>query len=126
MIATESERGKLVAGWLRPARNRARRFLHTGLLPDQMRLAKPWPGHPDRIRVGFVQYDPCLLWKNGTESDAGSRIQHIRSGPILAARWPEFLELAVTKMLPGRIRYVYWVEFELDSASEVFANTGAL
>ena len=39
--ATKSESGKLVAGWLRPARNRAGRFLHTDLLPDQMRLAKP-------------------------------------------------------------------------------------
>ena len=53
------------------------------VIPDQMCLAKPWPGHPDRIRVGFAQYDPCLLWKNGTESDAGSQIR-----PILAARWP--------------------------------------
>ena len=80
--------GKLVAGRLRPARNRARWFLHTGLLPDQTLLAKPWPGHPDRTRVGFAQYDPYLLWKNGTETDAGSRIRQIRSGPILAARWP--------------------------------------
>ena len=45
-------------------------------------------GQPDRIRVGSVQYDPCLLWKNGAETDAGSRIRHILSGPILAARWP--------------------------------------
>ena len=45
-------------------RNRARWFLLTSLLPDQMHLTRPWPGHPDRIRVGFAQYDPCLLWKN--------------------------------------------------------------
>ena len=51
---TKSESGKLVAGRLRPARNRARWFLYTSLLPDQMCLAKPWPGHPDRIRVGFA------------------------------------------------------------------------
>ena len=38
--ASESENAKLVAGWLRSARNRARWFLHTGLLPDQMHLAK--------------------------------------------------------------------------------------
>ena len=85
---TESESGKLVAGRLSPARNRARWFLHTSLLPDQVRLAKPWPGHPDRTRVGFAQYDPCLLWKNGAEVDAGSRIRHILSRQILAARWP--------------------------------------
>ena len=74
---------KLVAGRLRPARNRARWFLHTTELasrPDV--LDKPWPGHPDRIQVGFVQYDPCLLWKNGTETDAENRIRHIRSGPM--------------------------------------------
>ena len=59
----ELESGELVAGLFRPARNRVRWFLHTSLLPDQMRLAKPWPGHQDRIPVSSVQYDPCLLWK---------------------------------------------------------------
>jgi len=57
-------------------------------LPDQRSLGKPWPGHPHQIRVGFAQYDPRLLWKNGTETDAGSRVRHIPSGPSLAARWP--------------------------------------
>ena len=88
---TESESAeneKLVVGQLRPARNLAWWFLHTSLLPNQMCLAKPWPGHPDRIRVSFVQYDPFLLWKNRTEMDAGSRIWHIPSRPIVAARWP--------------------------------------
>ena len=70
------------------ASSRTRRFLHTNLLPGQMRFAKPWPGHPDRIQVGFAQYNPCLFGKNGAEMDAGSRIQHIQTGPILAARWP--------------------------------------
>ena len=79
---------KLVAGRLRPARNRARWFLHTNRFPDQMRLAKPWPGHLDQIRVVFARYDPCLLWKNGAETDAGSRIRQILSGQIPAARWP--------------------------------------
>ena len=51
-------------------------------------LAKPWQDHPDWIRLGLAQYDPCLLQKSGTETDAGSRIWYIRSGPILAARWP--------------------------------------
>ena len=37
----QSESGKLVAGRLHPARNRARCFLHTGLLPDRICLAKP-------------------------------------------------------------------------------------
>ena len=63
------------------------------LASRQMRLAKPWWGHPDRIWVGFAQYDPCLLWKNGAEMDAGSWIWHILS------RWI----LAITKTLPDRI-----------------------
>ena len=48
-------------------------------------LAKPWAGHPDQIQASFAQYDPGLLLKNGTKLDAGSQIQHIRSGLILAA-----------------------------------------
>ena len=84
----ELESGELVAGRLCPARNWVRWFLHTGLISDQMRLAKPWLGHPDRIPVSFVQYDPCLLWKKRAETDAGSRIRHILSGPIMGARWP--------------------------------------
>ena len=69
---------KLVAGRLRPARNLARWFLHTSLLPDQM----CWPNPDQAIQIGFVRYDPCLLWKNGTETDAGNRTRHIRSGPM--------------------------------------------
>ena len=42
-----------------------------------MLSAKTGTGHPDRIRVGFAQYGPGLLWKNGTELDAGSRIRPI-------------------------------------------------
>ena len=41
--------------------NRARWFLHTSLLPDQICWAKSWPGHPDRIRAGFVQYDQAFF-----------------------------------------------------------------
>ena len=63
------------------------RFLHTSLLLDQMCLAKPWPGHRDRIWDSFAQYDPCFLWKNETEMDAASWIWHWWSGPILAACW---------------------------------------
>ena len=93
---TESKSGKLVAGRLRFARNRAGWFLHTILLLDQMCLAKPWPGHPDRIRVCFAQYDPYLLWKkkknkkkrswNGCkESDLACTIR-----ADSAARWPKW------------------------------------
>ena len=42
---------------------------------------------------GFAQYDPCLLWKNGAETDAGSWIWNVLSGWILA----------ITKTLPDRI-----------------------
>ena len=45
--ATESENGKLVAGWWHSARNRAQWFLHTSLLPDKMPWPNTWPGHPD-------------------------------------------------------------------------------
>ena len=58
------------------------------LASDQTSLAKPWPGHLDRIQVSFVQHGSCLLWKNGTEKDAGGWIQHVRSRPILATCWP--------------------------------------
>ena len=37
--------------------------------------------------VGFA-HDPCLLWKNGAEMNAGSWILHILSNPILTAHWP--------------------------------------
>ena len=60
---TESESRKLVAGRMRHAKNQARWFLHTSLLLDQMRLAKPWPGHSDQIRVGFAQYDHAFFGK---------------------------------------------------------------
>ena len=40
-------------------------MIPTHQLPsNQMCLAKPWPGHPDRIWVGFAQSDPdsgCML-----------------------------------------------------------------
>ena len=63
---TESESGKLVAVRLRPARNRARWFLLTGLLSDQMRLAKPWPGHP-KIRSGSVLHSMIHAFFEKTE-----------------------------------------------------------
>ena len=61
--ATESESGKLVAGRLHSVRTGPDDFLHTSLILDQMRL--------DRISVGFAQYGPGLVWKNGSEYDAG-------------------------------------------------------
>ena len=68
--------------------NRTHWFLHTGLLPDKMRLPKTWPGHPDQIQVGFAQYDPGLLWKKRrTKLDVGSWMRNILSGLILAAHW---------------------------------------
>ena len=62
--------------------NQAWWFLHTGLLPDEIHLAKTWPGHPDQIWVGFAQYDLGLLWKNGTKLDARTEpnwMQEVRS-----------------------------------------------
>ena len=85
---TKSESGKLVEGWLCSARNRAQWFLHTGLLLDEMRLTKTWPGHPDWIWVSFSQYGPGLLWNDRTKSDVGSWIWQIWSGLILTAQWP--------------------------------------
>ena len=51
-------------------------------LPDQMCLAKPWPGHPDQIRVGFAQCDPCLLWKTELKW-----MREVRSGVYYQAQF---------------------------------------
>ena len=63
------------AGRFRSVRNRAQRFLHTSLLPDQMCLAKPWPCRPSRPDLGRF----CTIWymaflEKVTETDARSRI----------------------------------------------------
>ena len=63
------------AGRFRSVRNRAQRFLHTSLLPDQMCLAKPWPCRPSRPDLGRL----CTIWymaflEKVTETDARSRI----------------------------------------------------
>ena len=68
--------------------NQAWWFLQTSLLPDQMHLAKPWPGRPDWICFGLSQYDLGLLWKHKAESDVESWIWHKWSGLVLAACWP--------------------------------------
>ena len=47
-------------------------------------LTRPFRSDPGR----FCTVWPCLLCKTGTEKDEGGRIRHMRSGPILAARWP--------------------------------------
>ena len=62
--------------------NQAWWFLHTGLLPDEMHLAKTWPGRPDQIWASFARYDLGLLWKNGTKLDARTEpnwMQEVRS-----------------------------------------------
>ena len=60
--ATESESGKLVVSWLPHARSWSWWFLHTGLLSDQMHLAKPWPGHPDRMFQFRTVWSVPTLW----------------------------------------------------------------
>ena len=73
----------------------ATRLLHTSVLPGLVILAKTWHNLPELSQIWdirsdpgqFEQHDPCLLWKNGTESDAESQIRHIQSSPILAACW---------------------------------------
>ena len=51
-------------------------FLHTGLLPDWICLAKTWHSQPKRNRIwaGFAQYDAGHLWKNATESKRGKLV----------------------------------------------------
>ena len=58
------------------SQKRAGWFLHTGLLPDRIRLAKTRHSQPElnRIRAGFAQYYPGRLWKNGTESENGKLV----------------------------------------------------
>ena len=55
---------------------RAGWFLHTGLLPDRIRLAKSWHNQPElnRIRAGLAPYYPGSLWKNGTKSESGKLV----------------------------------------------------
>ena len=48
---------KTGSGPVASCQTRAGWFLHTSLLPDQIRLAKPWPGHSDQIRVGCGKSD---------------------------------------------------------------------
>ena len=92
---------KLVAGFVEFCQNRARWFLHTGLLLDQIRMAKTWPDHPDWIWAGFEKkYKPDLLWESRTDSDAGSRIQAY-------ATWTDSACM-LDFLVPDWIRYVYW------------------
>ena len=62
---TESQSGKLVAGQLRPARNRARWFLHTGLRPDafSQTLTRPSRWDPGRF---------CTKWSTLSLAKRGS------------------------------------------------------
>ena len=52
--------------WAQTSWNQAWQFLHTGLLPDQMHLAKTWPGHPtgpdqmQEVRSGI--HDLAQFW----------------------------------------------------------------
>ena len=69
------------AGRFRSVRNRAQRFLHTSLLPDQMCLAKPWPCRPSRSdpgQFGTIWSMAFFLFffskTKVTEMDAGSQI----------------------------------------------------
>ena len=55
---------------------------------------------PNRIWVGFVQYDPDCLWKNGTESDVG---HWKRGGSILPDPGPK--SSAHRVFFPDRIRF---------------------
>ena len=81
--ATESERGKLVAGQLF-CQIWAWWFLYIGLLPDQIHLAKTWQAI--QIRSGLVLNDMIQAFfgkKEKTKSDVGSQI-HLKSGCTLA------------------------------------------
>ena len=80
---TKSKSGKLVVGQ-KPGQMIPEHHLVSG--PDA--FGQTLTGHLDWIWVSFAQCDPCFLWKNGAETDAGSRIQHIPSGLILTAHWP--------------------------------------
>ena len=81
----------------------AGRFLHTGLLPDRIRLAKTWHNRPEpnRIRVGFAQDYPGRLWMNGTESKSrklvARRMHHARN----QSRWFLHTSLVLDQMRLG-------------------------
>ena len=76
---TESESGKLVAGRLRPARKRGQVMPAHRLAsrPDTFGQTMTRPSRSDPGWFCTVWPLPSLKKKNGTETDAGSRIRHI-------------------------------------------------
>ena len=85
-------------------------FLHTGLLPDRIRLNKTWHNQPElnRTRAGFAQYYPGRLWKNGIESESGKLVADRLRLARNRARWfpysllPDQMRLANTLTRPSR------------------------
>ena len=59
-------------------------------LPTPFTVSCCWHGaaRDDLVSSDLRNMIHAFFGKNGTESDTGSRIRHIRSGPILAVRWP--------------------------------------
>ena len=81
-------------------------LIHICLMILAHQLASSLDLFSNYLSLGWLY--PGLLWKKGTESDAGSWIRHIRSNLILAAHWPYQV---VNKMLPNWIWYVCWVTY---------------
>ena len=94
---------KLVAGFVEFCQNRARWFLHTGLLLDQIRMAKTWPDHPDWIWAGFEKNINRTFFGRAEPNrmqEVGSR--HTRPGPILPACWTFWFRIG-SGMFTGRL-----------------------
>ena len=76
----------------KPWQKRAGWFLHIGLLPDRICLAKTWHDQPElnRIRAGFAQYYPILSWKEQNrvwewETGSGPVASCQKPGPMIPA-----------------------------------------
>ena len=80
--ATESESGELISNsrQLHSARTGPNGSCTLACSWTRCVWKKTWPSHPDRIQASFAQYDPSLLWKNGTKSVAGSQMHIGRNG----------------------------------------------
>ena len=114
------------------SQKRAGWFLHTGLLPDRIRLAKTWRSQPEpnRIQAGFAQYDSGHLWKNATESESGKNWQWASGilpelGAMILAHWlasgPDALGWNLTRPSrsdPGRFCTI-WSRPSLEEQNQI-------
>ena len=102
--ATESERGKLVAGQLCFAR----------IGPDDsctlacFQTRCIWPKHDRQFKSDLGWF--WMIWSRPSleKKKEPNQMWEVRSTPNLAAHWLKWPQLDVTKMLLNQIQHVYW------------------